>query len=86
MHECEKIKECLNTYGRASGKLINFQKSSISFSCNVHAQLKEEICSFIQISRTTDHGNYLGLPSLVGRNKKAIFSFIKDKVWKRIQG
>jgi len=27
---------------------------------------------------------YLGLPSMVGRSKKATFSFIKDKVWQRI--
>lgn len=29
---------------------------------------------------------YLGLPSLVGWSKKKGFGFIKDKVWKRIQG
>ena len=35
---------------------------------------------------TTDHGCYLGLPSLIGKNKKAIFSFVKDKAWRQIQG
>ena len=29
---------------------------------------------------------YLGLPSLIGKNKKDVFSFIKDKAWQRIQG
>ncbi|XP_058766718.1 uncharacterized mitochondrial protein AtMg00310-like [Vicia villosa] len=29
-------------------------------------------------------GTYLGRPSMVGRRKKAIFSFIKDRIWKRI--
>ncbi|CAJ2647159.1 unnamed protein product [Trifolium pratense] len=27
---------------------------------------------------------YLGLPSLIGRSKKATFNFIKDRVWKKI--
>lgn len=30
--------------------------------------------------------NYLGLPSLVGRSKKGVFRFLKERVWKRVQG
>jgi len=30
-------------------------------------------------------GKYLGLPSMIGRKKKAIFSYIWDRIWKRIQ-
>ncbi|PNX79261.1 ribonuclease H [Trifolium pratense] len=29
-------------------------------------------------------GNYLGLPSMIGRKKKDVFAFIKDRIWKRI--
>ena len=29
---------------------------------------------------------YLGLPTLVGRSKYQTFSFLKDRVWKKIQG
>ena len=29
---------------------------------------------------------YLGLPTLVGRSKYQTFSFLKDQVWKKIQG
>lgn len=29
---------------------------------------------------------YLGLPTLVGRSKFQTFSFLKDRVWKKIQG
>lgn len=30
-------------------------------------------------------GIYLGLPSLIGRSKKAMFTFLKERLWKRIQ-
>ena len=29
---------------------------------------------------------YLGLPSLVGRGTKASFSYIKERVWRKLQG
>ena len=32
MQECQHIKECFSIYEKASGQLINFQKSSLSFS------------------------------------------------------
>ena len=31
-------------------------------------------------------GRYLGLPSLIGRSKRTTFNYIKDTIWKRIQG
>jgi len=31
------------------------------------------------------NGKYLGMPSMVGRNKKAIFGYLRDRVWRRIQ-
>ena len=44
------------------------------------------ICEQLGVVATSDHGTYLGLPSFVGRKKIDIFIYIKDKVWKRIQG
>ena len=29
---------------------------------------------------------YLGLPSFVGRNKKSSFNYIKERVWRKLQG
>ena len=30
--------------------------------------------------------SYLGLPTLVGRTKYHTFSYLKDRVWKKLQG
>lgn len=29
---------------------------------------------------------YLGLPTIIVRSKKAIFSSLKDRIWKKLQG
>lgn len=60
---------------------MNFNKSSISFSLNVNEDVKGLICTILEVNATVNHGIYLGLPSLVGRNKKEVFLSIRDRVW-----
>ena len=31
-------------------------------------------------------GKYLGVPTIIGRTKKEVFAYIKDKVWRRLCG
>lgn len=34
----------------------------------------------------THHAKYLGLPVVLGRSKKEVFSLVKDKIWKKLKG
>ena len=77
--EAREIKQILTEYGTALGQKINFQKSSVSFSCNV-----DEVCSSLNVCSTSEHGTYLGIPSMVGRGKRKAIEFLKDRVWHRI--
>ncbi|XP_019181633.1 PREDICTED: uncharacterized protein LOC109176682 [Ipomoea nil] len=65
--ESHVIKEIL-----ASGQVINYSKSSINFSRNVNEDLKEVFEQIIGVGNMGIMGNYLGLSSLVGRNKNEI--------------
>ena len=38
------------------------------------------------VPKIIQYEKYLGLPSLIGRNKKASFNYIKERVWKKLQG
>ena len=38
------------------------------------------------VPKIKQYEKYLGLPSLVGRNKKASFNYIKERIWRKIQG
>lgn len=84
MEETNCVMECLNQYESDSGQKINFHKSSISFSANMSNELKNAICVKLGVTYTTNHGKYLGLPSLIGRNKSEVFEFIKEKAWNRM--
>ncbi|KAH9724860.1 putative reverse transcriptase/RNA-dependent DNA polymerase [Citrus sinensis] len=82
--EASTVKQILTTYGCASGQLVNFTKSYISFSANVHDSVVSQIYGILEVNAIDDHGTYLGLPSHIGRKKKVVFTYIRDKVWKLI--
>jgi hypothetical protein len=83
--EAQSLKEILTHYEHASGQAINFRKSAIAFSTNTSQDIIVAIKSILGVYETIGSGKYLGLPSMVGRNKKAIFSYLKDRIWKKCQ-
>ncbi|KAL0318238.1 UNVERIFIED_CONTAM: hypothetical protein Scaly_2851600 [Sesamum calycinum] len=80
------IREVLETYHRASGQEINFNKSSVAFSRNMRDDLCSHIGADLNIQRENKMELYLGLPSKVARLKKELFSIIRDRIWKHITG
>ncbi|KAJ8753347.1 hypothetical protein K2173_019746 [Erythroxylum novogranatense] len=82
--EGQNIKRILALYEAASGQAINYQKSCIMFSSNTKQDDRTAVESILGVNTPLDHGRYLGLPSLIGRQKKQVFSFIKDGLSKCI--
>ena len=80
------ISELLQTYADASGQCINFDKSSVYFSTNTAMGQRERIKGELGVRKVDRFESYLGLPTLVGRAKYQTFSYIKDRVWKKIHG
>lgn len=80
------VKEILDKYADMSGQQINYQKSGIMFSSNVRVDKQRRLSAILGVHNDISNSHYLGLPSLVGRSKKKVFGFLKDKVVKRIQG
>ena len=85
MREVTKIKEILQVYEAVSGQAINFQKSEIFFSKNTSEADMEEIKNVFQVTTTLGNGKYLGMPSMIGQNKRAMFGYLRDRVWRIIQ-
>ncbi|XP_071722621.1 uncharacterized protein [Rutidosis leptorrhynchoides] len=74
------VKNILNDYERASGQTVNYRKFGTFFSSNVEDESAATIKDILGVNIPLDHGRYFGLPSLIGKNKKQIFSFLKERL------
>ena len=79
------LMDILDLYTSTSGQCINFDKSSIYFSSNTDVRHREWIKNTLGVKEVARFEPYLGLPTLIGRSKYQSFSFLKDKVWKKLQ-
>jgi len=76
----------LKLYAMASGQCINLEKSLVFFSSNTTGVQREWITNVLGVKEVEKFESYLGLPTLIGRLKHQAFSFLREKVWKKIQG
>lgn len=49
------------------------------------AELMSALSFILGVFNPINTRRYLGLPSLVEKNKKAIFALLKDRLWQRLQ-
>ena len=84
--ECQKIQESLDCYEKASGQQLNRAKSSLLFSKSTFSLAIEQITNYLGAKEVKNYKKYLGLPSLIGKNKRASLMYIKERVWSKLQG
>jgi hypothetical protein len=80
------LRNNLSLYEDCSGQTINKDKSSIMFSKNTLAETRRGLMTDLEIGSEARNEKYLGLPVYMGRSKTQTFAYLKEKVWKRIQG
>ena len=81
-----RVLDILNAYEEASGKKINKAKTALFFSKATDAAMKNNIKEAWGVPEIMQYEKYLGLPSFVGKGKKTSFNYIKERVWRKIQG
>ncbi|XP_074297615.1 uncharacterized protein LOC141628358 [Silene latifolia] len=84
--ECSIVANIISNYERASGQKINFEKSKIVFSKKVGNQMRGMLKTLLGVREVDKHENYLGLPTIIGRSKKVIFTCLKEKIWNKMKG
>lgn len=80
--EAVTLTHLLDLYATASGQVINFEKSSMTFIQGVHPALQQQITSILGVQVVERHVKYLGTPTVVGRSMQQIFSGLRDRIWK----
>ncbi|XP_019151915.1 PREDICTED: uncharacterized protein LOC109148635 [Ipomoea nil] len=84
LQEASVIKQCLLRYENLSGQMVNYHKSNICFSKNTSREDRDLVANCLGVDQAPNFGKYLGLPSFIGRNKRAVFSYVEDKIKQRI--
>ncbi|XP_021775172.1 uncharacterized protein LOC110739026 [Chenopodium quinoa] len=84
--EVSTIRGVLKVYEEASGQMVNFDKTTVSFSKGVSGARRSELANLMGVKEVDVHDKYLGLPTVIGRSKRVLTKGIREKLWKRLQG
>uniref|UniRef100_A0A7N2MJJ8 Reverse transcriptase domain-containing protein n=1 Tax=Quercus lobata TaxID=97700 RepID=A0A7N2MJJ8_QUELO len=76
----------LKVYEEASSQQLNRAKTSLFFSSNTDRSIQNEIKTRFGAQIIKQHEKYLGLPSLVGRNRRNTFNEVKENLAKKLYG
>ena len=68
---------------QASSQKLNREKTTVFFSKATLDVRKLEVIDASRVSEVREYEKHLGLPAVVGRNKKASLNFIN---WNKLQG
>ena len=84
--DCQKIQDLLDCYEKASDQKLNRNKTGLFFSKATPPNILDQIKTALGVQEIKQYERYLGLPSLVGKKKKASLLYIKERVAVKLQG
>lgn len=84
--QSEVLMRILRSYGAVTGQVINPAKSSIIFGRRVAVELKTQVKQVMGIDAEGGEAKYLGLPECISGSKVHVFSYLKEKLGKKISG
>jgi len=82
--QAQVMHSILSTYEVASDQAISLPKSEIFYSRKVSDTLQHSITNIMGVQVVLGTCKYLGLPSMIGKNRTSVFSYVKDRVWQKI--
>ncbi|KAL0413559.1 UNVERIFIED_CONTAM: hypothetical protein Sradi_1557600 [Sesamum radiatum] len=74
--QLEEVRSILSRYEKASGQVINFQKSSMVVGGRMASSRKSQLRAILGVQLLPYHDRYLGLPVSSGRSRGTLFKVI----------
>jgi hypothetical protein len=81
-----EVVELLDKYCNASGQRINLDKSLVFFNKGCPEGRRQAVKTILNVPNETLNEKYLDMPSDIRRSINGAFKYLKDRIWKRIQG
>ena len=80
LREVQSVQNILWKYELALGQKINQGKTTLFFGRSVSLVLKNAIKNLLGVPEIREYERYLGLPAVVGKNRRASLNYIKERV------
>ncbi|CAA7027569.1 unnamed protein product [Microthlaspi erraticum] len=84
IQQCTELMRIFTCYGQASGQQLNATKSSIFFGSKVPQDDRIALKRALGITKEGGMGLYLGLPENICGSKQKVFTFVQERLAKRI--
>jgi hypothetical protein len=81
-----EVSELLESYCQASCQRINLEKSSVFFSKGYPEVTHDIIKNKLNVQNVSLSEKYRGMPSDVGHSVNVASKYLRDWVWKQVQG
>jgi len=70
---CSNLKSVLAAFCSSSGQLINYHKSTLTFSTNATANQRQLVAGIFNITHSASLGKYLGCPVFQKKPNQTVF-------------
>ena len=83
--EAQRLQHILNLYEENSGQKINLAKSALLFSTNTKQEIRRQIKASFGVQCTNNMGKYLGIPSMIVKDRRRAFRELKEKMSAKVK-
>ena len=80
MGDVQAIQSVLSQYEKASEQQVNGSKTNLFFGKSVPDSTKNALKNLLGVPKINEYEKYLGLPIVVGRNKRKSLIYIKERI------
>ena len=82
--QVSELMRILRVYEKATGQMVNLQKSAITFGAKIDEISKQLLRDLTGIEKEGGTGSYLGLPECFSRSKTDMLAYIYDRLKDRL--